>query len=66
MPVSQKIVIECLKCGYTKVITRNDALPDTSMFQECPKCGTLMVESQKRVDEVEGALDAVLEWFGKK
>lgn len=65
MPVSQKIVIECPECGYTKVITRNDALPDVSMFQKCPKCGSLMVESQKHVDEAEGVSDVVLGWFGK-
>jgi len=52
MPISRKVVVECPKCGYTKVVIRGDALPDASMFLKCPKCGEMMVDSDKGSKEV--------------
>lgn len=65
MPVSRKVVIACLKCAFTKVVTRGDRLPDASMFQKCPKCSEMMVDSEKSVEEVSGILSTVLGLFGK-
>ena len=52
MPLSRRVVIECPKCGYTKIVVRGDCLPDKSMFQKCPKCKTFMIDSDKSVEEV--------------
>lgn len=65
MPVSTKIVVECPKCGYTKVVKRGDVLPDASMFQKCPICGTTMRYSKKSVNEAYGILDIVFKLFRK-
>lgn len=66
MPISRKVIVECPKCGYTKIVTRGDSLPDKSMFQKCPKCGEMMRDSGRGVDDVNGVLDAVLGLFGKR
>lgn len=60
MAIPVKIVMECPKCGYAKVVTRGDCLPNESIFQKCPKCGTLMVDSDKRPEDVEGVLDKIV------
>lgn len=65
MPIPKKVVIECPKCGFTKVVTRGDCLPDASMFQKCPKCSEIMVDSVKSVEEVSGVLRTVLGLFEK-
>lgn len=65
MPVPSKVVIECPKCQYTKVVTRGDCLPDASMFQKCAKCDTMMQDSKKSADEVGGLLNAVVDGFKK-
>ncbi|MCF6245429.1 MAG: hypothetical protein L3J43_10405 [Sulfurovum sp.] len=61
MPIPHKVVIECHKCQYTKVVTRGDCLPDTSMFQKCPKCGAMMQDSKKSADEVGGILGTLVD-----
>ena len=65
MPISRKVVIECPKCGYIKIVTRGDCLPDASMFQKCPKCGEMMNDSEKSVEEADGVLAKILGLFGK-
>jgi predicted nucleic-acid-binding Zn-ribbon protein len=65
MPIAKKVVIECPKCGFTKVVTRGDCLPDASMFQKCPKCGDMMVDSEKSVEEASGILSTILGLFRK-
>jgi hypothetical protein len=35
------------------------------MFQQCSKCGAMMMDSKKSVDEVEGILGKILGVFGK-
>jgi len=65
MPISRKVVIECPKCGYSKVVTRGDCLPDASMFQKCPKCDELMKDSEKSIEEANGVLARILGLFGK-
>ena len=65
MPISRKVVVECPKCGYTKVVTRGDALPDASMFQKCPKCGEMMVDSDKHVNDLGGVLNSLFNFIKK-
>ena len=65
MPLPHKVAIECPKCTYTKVVTRGDCLPDASMFQKCPKCGEIMKDSVKSVDESNSIIDTFLDFFGK-
>lgn len=65
MSVPRKVVIVCPKCGFTKVVDRGDCLPDASMFQKCPKCSEMMVDSDKTPEEVSGVLSTVLGLFGK-
>ena len=63
--ISKKVVMECPRCHFTKVVRRGDCLPDASMFQQCSKCGAMMMDSKKSVDEVEGILGKILGVFGK-
>ena len=63
LPIARKIVIECPTCGFTKVVTRGDCLPDASMFQKCFRCNKIMVDSEKRVEEVEGVFNTIFNFF---
>lgn len=66
MPRAKKMVIECPKCTYARVVTRGDCLPDDSTFQHCPKCGEMMIGSDKSVDEVSSIVDDFLGLFRRK
>jgi len=63
MPIPRKVVIECPKCDYAKVVIRGDSLPDASMFQKCPKCGEMMMDSEKSVEDVSGVFGALFGLF---
>ena len=63
LPIARKIVIECPTCGFTNVVTRGDCLPDASMFQKCFRCNKIMVDSEKRVEEVEGVFNTIFNFF---
>lgn len=63
MPISQKIIKVCPKCNYTKVVYRGDCLPDSSMFQKCPICKNMMIDSDKNEDEIGGVLDVVFKFL---
>lgn len=65
MSIPIKVVIECPQCGFSKKVTRGDSLPDTSMFQKCPKCGTIMVDSKKSVTDSRDTLSAIFGLFKK-
>ena len=60
MPISHKIVLECPKYGYTKVVNRGDCLPDVSIVQTCPKCEKMMNDSKKSVDNVGEVVNNIL------
>ena len=46
MPRARKVVIECPKYTYTKVVTRGNYLPDASMFLICTKSNERIKDSE--------------------
>jgi len=47
MPIAQKRVFKCEKCGYSKTYTIGDCLTPSDLMKRCPKCGGKMVMSNE-------------------
>ena len=48
MPLSQRTVFKCKKCGYSKTFTIGDNLSPMDLLKKCPKCGEHMVMSGEK------------------
>ncbi len=66
MPIAQKRVFKCEKCGYSKTYTVGDCLTPSDFMKNCPKCGgKMVVSSDENAKNTSGFLDSVLDLFGK-
>ncbi len=70
MPVAQKILFVCSKCGFKSYRTVGDQFPDPNDLKPCPKCGAHMKRHEGDtgvMDEVVGGLGSLMDGvFGKK
>lgn len=65
MPIAQKRVFKCKKCGYSKTYTIGDCLTPNDLMKKCPKCGGMMVMNSVEPKSTSGFLGSVLDLFGK-
>ncbi len=63
MPLSRKVKLVCSKCGYSKSVLVGDAINPSKLIQKCPKCGSLMLPSNKM--ESFSVFDKIKKFFKK-
>ena len=66
MPITQKRLFKCEKCGYSKTYTVGDYLTPNDLMKKWPKCSSMMVvSSDENAKNTSGFLDSILDLFKK-